>query len=163
LSYWSIKMAKPKMVKTALDQQIADLIAGTDKKILVTWACDCAERVLPLFEHKRPDDQRLRQAIETARTWVRDGVFRMATIRGASLGAHAAARDVEDDDVARSAARAAGQAVATTHVPTHSIAAAIYAATAVRDSVPAADGEAAVMSERQWQYEHLVELRERAN
>jgi hypothetical protein len=53
---------------------------------------------------------------------LRDGVFRMAYIRGASL----AARDVADDDVARSAARATGQAVATTHVATHSIAAAIY-------------------------------------
>jgi hypothetical protein len=45
----------------------------------------------------------------------------MAYIRGASL----AARDVADDDVARSAARATSQAVATTHVATHSIAAAI--------------------------------------
>jgi hypothetical protein len=150
-------MAKPKMVKNALDQQIADLVAETDKKILVTWACDCAERVLHCFEEKRPDDQRPRRAIEVARTWVRDGVFRMAAIRGASLAAHAAARDVADDDVARSAARAAGQAVATTHVPAHSIAAAIYAASAVRDSVPVA--ETAVTSERQWQYQRLIGLR----
>src|SRR6476620_10050752 len=128
-------MAKPKMVKSYLDQQIANLVATTDKKVLVTWACDCAERVLPYFEEKRQDDQRPRRAIETGRLWVRDGVFRMAIIRGASLGAHAAARGVADDDAARSAARAAGQAVATAHVPTHSLAAAIYAATAVRDSV----------------------------
>jgi hypothetical protein len=153
-------MVKPKMVKSALDQQIADLVATTEKRVLVIWACDCAERVLPLFEEKRPDDHRPRQAIETARTWVRDGVFRMATIRGASLGAHAAARDIAEDDVARSAARAAGQAVATTHVAAHSIAAAIYAATAVRDSVAAADAEAAVAKERQWQYDHLIELRD---
>jgi len=156
-------MAKPKLVKSALDQQIADLVATTDKKILVTWACDCAERVLPYFENKRPDDRRPRAAIETARTWVRDGVFRMATIRGASLDAHAAARDVADDDVARSAARAAGQAVATTHVPTHSIAAAIYAATAIRDSAAAGQADDAVMQERQWQYQHLIERRDHAN
>lgn len=156
-------MTKPKMVKSALDEQIADLVGTTEKRVLVIWACDCAERVLPLFEEKRPDDPRPRQAIETAQTWVRDGVFRMATIRGASLGAHAAARDVADDDVARSAARAAGQAVATTHVATHSIAAAIYAATAVRDSVLPPDTETAVMKERQWQYEYLGALREHAN
>jgi hypothetical protein len=70
---------------------------------------------------------------------------------------------VADDDVARSAARAAGQAVATTHVPTHSMAAAIYAATAVRDSVAAADANAAVTNERQWQYERLIELRHSAD
>jgi len=160
-------MAKPKMVKSGLAQQIADLVATTDKKILVTWACDCAERVLPYFEKKRPDDQRPRRAIETGRTWVRDGVFGMAVIRGASLGAHAAARDIADDDVARSAARAAGQAVATTHVPTHSIAAAIYAATAVRDSAAAGQADDAVMDavmqERQWQYQRLMEFREHAN
>jgi immunity protein 5 of polymorphic toxin system len=156
-------MAKPKMVKSDLDQQIANLVAATDKKILVTWACDCAERVLPYFEEKRPDDQRPRRAIETGRTWMRDGVFRMGDIRGASLASHAAARDVESDDAARSAARAAGQAVATTHVPAHSIAAAIYAATAARDSVPASDAETAVTNERRWQYRHLIELREHAN
>jgi len=90
---------------------------------------------------------------------VRDGVFKMAEIRGASLAAHAAARDVADDDPARSAARAAGQAVATTHVPTHAIAAAIYAATAMRDSVASAEAATAVMKERQWQYDHLERLR----
>jgi hypothetical protein len=151
------------MVKSALDQQIADLVATTDTNILVIWACDCAERVLPYFEKKYPDDKRPRRAIDTARTWVRDGVFKMAVIRGASLAAHAAARDVADDDAARSAARAAGQAVATTHVATHSIAAAIYAATAVRDSVAAADANAAVTKERQWQYERLIELRHSAD
>ena len=31
------------------------------------FACDCAERVLPLFEAEFPDDNRPRQAIETAR------------------------------------------------------------------------------------------------
>ena len=83
----------------------------------------------------------------------------MADIRDASLAAHAAARDVAEDDVARSAARAAGQAVATTHVPINSIAAAVYAATAARDSVAATDVQAVVAKERQWQYDHLARLR----
>src|SRR5262249_55455491 len=157
-------MAKPKMVKSALDQQIADLVAKTDKKILVTWACECAERVLPYFEKKRPDDQRPRRANETARTWVRDGVFKMAAIRGASLAAHGAAREVRGDDAPRPAGRGgcAGQVVARTHVPTHAVAAAIYSATAIRDSVAASEGDAAVAKERQWQYQRLVALRERA-
>jgi hypothetical protein len=147
------------MVKSALDRQIEDLVTTTDKKILVIWACDCAERVLPYFEKVRPGDQRPRRAIETAWTWVREGAFKMAVIRGASLAAHAAARDLADDDVARSAARAAGQAAATTHAQAHSIAAAIYAATAIRDSAAMADAKAAVANERGWQYQHLIDLR----
>ena len=44
----------------------------------------------------------------------------MAVIRKASLESHTAARDVGENNAARSAACAAGQAVATAHVPTHS-------------------------------------------
>jgi hypothetical protein len=85
-------------------------------------------------------------------------VFRLSDVRKASLEAHAAARQVEDDDAARSAARAAGHAVATAHVPRHAIGAAIYAATAVRDAAEAADADAAVSRERDWQHHHLLEL-----
>ncbi|OGB63001.1 hypothetical protein A2X44_03250 [candidate division CPR3 bacterium GWF2_35_18] len=42
----------------------------------------------------------------------------MAVIRKASLDSHAAARDVGEDNPARSSARSAGQAVATAHVKT---------------------------------------------
>jgi hypothetical protein len=38
-----------------------------DKSKLITILCNCAERVLPVFEAKYPDDQRPRQAIEAAR------------------------------------------------------------------------------------------------
>src|SRR6185503_12768197 len=48
------------------------------------------------------------------RIWIRTGVFMMAVIRGASLTAHAAAREAkENNNAACFAARAAGQAVAT--------------------------------------------------
>jgi len=115
--------------------------------------------VLPIFERKRRNDTRPREAIEALRTWIRTGKFRMVTVRGASLAAHAAARSVEDDDAARSAARAAGQAMATAHARRHSIAAAIYAATAIRDSSDPVKAEAATLREREWQYRHLLRLR----
>ncbi len=148
-------MKKPKLVKSSLDEEIAELVATTDKKTLVIWACDCADRVLPHFETARPNDKRPRQAIEAARTWVKTGVFKMADVRRVALAAHTAARDAVNDDAARSAARAAGQALAATHVPTHAIAAAIYAATAIRDSVESSGTDAAVMKEREWQCHHL--------
>src|SRR5258706_9162988 len=137
------KMANPKLVRIDLDQQVTELVSKTNHKTLAIWACDCAERVLPYFERSYPADDRPRRAIEAGRVWARTGVFRMAAIRKASLGAHAAARAVEGNNADRSAARAAGQAVATAHVPTHSVGAAIYAATAVRDAADATDADAA--------------------
>jgi hypothetical protein len=151
-------MRKRRLVVTSLDKPIETLAGKSDQKALATWAADCAERALPYFEENHPEDDRPRKAIESARAWVRTGVFKMADVRAASLAAHAAARDVADDDPARSAARAAGQAIAVAHVAAHSIAAARYAATAVRDATGSSE---AVDEERKWQYEHLLELGER--
>ncbi|KAF5061465.1 MAG: hypothetical protein PHT97_00180 [Methanoculleus sp.] len=127
---------------------------------MATWAADCAERVLPLFEEAYPEDNRPRNAIEACRAWVRTGVFRMAEIRGASLAAHAAARDAKKNDAACFAARAAGQAVATAHVPQHAYGAAYYALKAVA-AVDMVNAVMNVIREREWQAERLPErLRE---
>jgi hypothetical protein len=151
-----------KKSKFSLKQQKAgfiELVEKTDHKTLAVWAVDCAGRVLPYFEEAYPDDRRPRQAVETLQEWIRTGVFKMAVIRKASLDSHAAARDVGEDNPARSAARAAGQAVATAHVPTHSIGAAIYALQAVHRAASAADADSAVARERDWQLRRLLELR----
>ena len=151
-----------KKSKFSLKQQKAgfiELVEQTDQKTLAVWAVDCAMRVLPYFEEAYPDDRRPRQAVETLQEWIRTGVFKMAVIRKASLDSHAAARDVGEDNPARSAARAAGQAVATAHVPTHSIGAAIYALQAIHRAASAADADAAVARERDWQLRRLLELR----
>jgi hypothetical protein len=126
-----------------------------DQIAMATWAADCAEHVLPYFERAYPEDDRPRSAIEACRRWVSTGVFRMAEIRGASLAAHAAAREAKDNEAACCAARAAGQAVATAHVPQHAFGAAYYALKAVA----ATGGD--VAGERDWQSERLPEnLRE---
>jgi hypothetical protein len=151
---------RPKLAVTELDKTIAEQVKTSDHRKLAIWAADCAERVLPYFEERRPGDNRPREAIAAGREWARTGVFRMAAVRRASLAAHAAAREVAEDDGARSAARAAGQAVATAHVPTHASAAAVYAATAVRDTAASADADSALIRERAWQYQHLLELGE---
>ncbi|MEK6236704.1 MAG: TIGR02996 domain-containing protein, partial [Planctomycetales bacterium] len=48
------------------EQLIRD--AGLPSNLRCAFAADCAERVLPLFEENFPDDDRLRQAIEAARS-----------------------------------------------------------------------------------------------
>jgi len=144
------------------DERLIQLVEKTDQKTLALWAIDCAKRVLPYFEETYPEDPRPRNALETLQTWIRTGAFSMAVIRKASLDAHAAARDVGEDNPARSAARSAGQAVATAHVPAHAIGAAIYALQAIHRATNAsdADADAALAKERDWQYQHLLYLRE---
>lgn len=131
-----------------------------DQRLLAIWAANCAERVLPFFEKAYPQDDRPRKAVEVCRKWVRTGVFKMADIRGASLAAHAAARDAKEDQAACFAARAAGQAVATAHVPQHAYGGAYYALKAIV-AVDPANAEAKITRERRWQSRHLPEhLRE---
>lgn len=140
------------------DERIIELVNKTDKKTLAIWAIECANRVLPYFEENYPEDQRPRNALKTLQTWVNTGVFKMAVIRKVSLDSHAAAREVGEDSAARSAARAAGQAVATAHVKTHSIGAAIYALQAIHRATNSSDAKIAVAKEQEWQYQNLLRL-----
>jgi hypothetical protein len=142
------------------DEEMLELIKDTDHKTLAVWAIDCAERVLPYFEETYPEDRRPRQAIEALQAWIHTGVFKMAVIRKASLDSHAAAREVGSDTAARSAARAAGQAVATAHVPRHAYGPAVYAQQAIYRASNPSEADAAIAKERDWQYSHLLQLRE---
>ena len=124
-----------------------------DQKIMAQWAVYCVERVLPFFEDIYPDDTRPRKALETCETWIRTGVFKMSDIRGASLASHAAARNAKENPGACFAARAAGQAVATAHVPQHAYGGAYYALKAIASL----DSYEKVLEEYQWQSQHLAE------
>jgi hypothetical protein len=96
-------------------EEISALIPNADKTILATWALDCADRVLHLFESPFPQDPRPRAAIESGRSWVR-GEVEMWDARKLALPAHAAARDAKADEAACAAARATGQALGTKKV-----------------------------------------------
>jgi hypothetical protein len=154
-------------VPTAHDADAGDhhgrIVAGVkkysvdDQRIMASWAADCAERVLPLFERAHSTDRRPRAAIDACRRWVDTGVFSMADIRGASLAAHAAARSATGDVPACFAARAAGQAVATAHVPQHAFGGSYYALKALAAANPQ-DAEAVVRDEREWQMNRLPGL-----
>ena len=151
-------MEKSKFSIAYKDESMAKLVTKTDHKTLAVWAIDCVERVMPYFEEKYPEDHRPRNALETLQTWIHTGVFKMADIRKASLASHAAAREVGEDNAARSVARAAGQAVATAHVPTHAIGAANYALQAIYRATNSSDADVAIAKEREWQYQHLLNL-----
>jgi hypothetical protein len=123
-----------------------------DHRLLATWAADCAEHVLPLFELVRPDDARPRRAIELGRAWAR-GELPWAEARAAGGHAMAAARDLRG--APRHAAFAAGQAGAVGHVAAHELGAAAYAIRAVQAAAPAGEAEAVGRSECRWQRDRL--------
>ena len=127
-----------------------------DQKLMASWSIACAERVLPLFEAVSPTDDRPRKALEIGRDRVRTGIFKMKVIRTASLEAHAAAKEVKENDAACFAAHAAGQAVATAHVPQHAYGGAYYALKAVAAANPL-EAEQRVASEVAWQSQALPE------
>lgn len=127
-----------------------------DQKLMAVWSLDCAERVLPLFESVSPADDRPRKALDVGREWVKTGIFKMAVIRTASLNAHAAAKGVKENDAACFAARAAGQAVATAHVPQHAYGGSFYALKAIAAANPQG-AKVKVEDELAWQTNGLPE------
>ncbi|WP_027893449.1 putative immunity protein [Calidithermus chliarophilus] len=111
-------------------------------RLLMRWAHDCAEHVLPLLEGAGPAG-RLTAALDTAGAWER-GEVRAGKAREAALEAHAAAR-AASSPVATAVARAVGHAAATAHAADHALGAAHYALKAVK-----AAGRS-VEAERAWQ------------
>ena len=64
---------------------------GQAERIARLFACDCAERVLPLFEKERPGDDRPRAAILVARAYA-NGEATIERLDAAGDAARAAAR-----------------------------------------------------------------------
>ena len=115
------------------------------------WACDCAEHVLSLFGD--PVDQRLMNALVTARAWIQ-GNTSVGDARKASIEAIIVARE-SLNPVSVSVARSVGHAVATAHMADHSTGAADYALKAIKLSNKSVD------QERKWQDEQLpIEIKE---
>lgn len=123
-----------------------------DHRLLGTWAADCAEHVLHLFEAERPNDDRPRRAIELGRAWTR-GEVKWAVARTAAGHANAAARDLKG--APRHAAYAAGQAAAVGHVAAHELGAAAYAIRAAQAAALKGEGPAAGRAECRWQRDQL--------
>lgn len=147
-----------RFVLTDMDAATRALVERADHVRLGMWAKACAERVLPFLEQVCPGEVRPRHALDVLQEWIDTGRFQMAVIRKASLEAHAAAREVGSDSPARSAARAAGQAVATAHVRTHAPGAAQYALQALDRSLAPADSTPRLAQERDWQRAKLQDL-----
>ena len=87
-------------------------------RALGSWAADCAERALPIYEKHAAADSRPRAALEGIRVFAAGGK-RTAQLRTLALAAMSAAREV-NDPAAAAAARAAGLAASSAY--THPLA-----------------------------------------
>jgi hypothetical protein len=123
-------------------------------KILVTWACNCAQRVLNLFEQEYPDDPNPREAILAGKLWTEDKL-KMIEARKKAFVSHNSARNSTVKS-ATMAARSAGHACATAHVATHAIHAIEYALKAIKSNSD--EPEQLVLQEKTWQDKRLIEL-----
>jgi len=126
-------------------------LSEIDHRMVASWAADCAERVLPLFESESPADSRPRDAIARTRAFARGELDAAGEIRRRFVAGRAA-RDVTTPP-AIAAARAAAQAAGVAHMGAHALGAAAYAATAVGLSRP--DQVNAAHEEIRWQLEKL--------
>lgn len=135
---------------------MTDTAARTEHEInhqrMTLWAAECAARVLEHYEAQHPQDARPREAIESARGWVREKTSAQQA-REASVASHAAAREA-GSSAAHFAARAAGHAAESAHVMDHAWHAAAYAVTAAAEAAGPEAAEAAIR-ERNWQYRRL--------
>jgi hypothetical protein len=135
------------------------LLTNEDLRQIARWAADCAERALPVFEAKSPEDARPREAIAAARTFAASGT-RTANLRKVAWAALKAAGEV-GDPAAAAAARAASTAaasaythpIATPHQVNHILSPAAYSAYAI--GLDAAD-EAAAETEVRWALEQAL-------
>ncbi|MFC3274213.1 putative immunity protein [Agromyces mediolanus] len=127
-------------------------LSEADRRIVASWAADCAERVLPLFEAEAAADDRARDGIDRARAFGRGELDTAEQIRIRFVAGRAAGSAKSPAAVA--AARAAGQAAGVAHMGAHALGAAAYAAKAA--ALAAGDPESARREEVQWQLQRLT-------
>ncbi len=138
-------------------QSLAEAVGRQNHRTLVLWTADCAQRVLALYEQRRPGDMRPREALQAARAWAR-GEIKMPLARRAALASHRAATEVDPSDmIACAAARAMGHVVGTVHVPTHAMGFVLYALTAfLRTAGYPEHEDEVILKECQWLMDRLV-------
>ena len=100
-----------------------------DRRIVASWAADCAEHVLAIYEDAVPGDSRVRAAIDQARSFAAGDLDVGEAVRRRGAEAGAAAREAPTP-AATAAAYAAEQAAAVAHLGAHAFGAAGYAAKA---------------------------------
>jgi hypothetical protein len=133
-------------------------VEGWTRRAIGEWATDCAERALPLFEARFPDDDRPRKAIEAARAYWR-GEIEADSAKSAGESAWSAWSAVESTMSAESAAESAAWSAAQSAAKSAAASAWSARSAAAAKSASASAWSArlaARAAERDWQRDALL-------
>ncbi len=123
---------------------------------MANWAADCADEFFRYSRKLILKTNSLAKPSKYAEHGSAQGFSGWPICAEASLAAHAAAREAKENEAACFATRAAGQAVATAHVPQHAYGGAYYALKAIA-AIDPVNAEVKVAKERNWQSQHIPE------
>jgi hypothetical protein len=132
-------------------------LAAWSRRVLVAWACDCAERALAAFERRYPNDNRPRKCIETTRAWLRGGATIEQVWQACASASAASAASAAAYAAAADASASAAYAASASAASDASAAAAAAAASDAAYAAAAADRGKARAAEKAWQTSRLTE------
>ena len=104
-------------------------LSEKDRKQLISWALECADRLLVIFSSHHLVNRRLSNILEQAKGFG-SGEVRIGQMRTLALECHQIARDC-DSPVPTAVARTCGHAIAIAHMAGHSRNVPKYAAKAL--------------------------------
>ena len=108
---------------------LCQLIAQANRRALLLWALELAEKTAQELAEKYPEDHRPREAIGASRAWAA-GETKMPIVKRAILNCHAMAKVLESPaDIAR--CHAVGQACSVVHTAGHALGYPMYDLTAI--------------------------------
>ena len=143
----NVRAARPAPHRSIAHRANLDVVAVSpqtlsvdDRKRVASWAADCAEHVLAIYEMAVPGDASVRSAIDQARAFSSGDLAIADAVRRRGGDAGTAARETPTP-AAKAAAYAAEQAAACAHMGAHALGAAGYA---VKASMLAAAGDGGV-------------------
>lgn len=147
-------MSKSK-IKIVDDLSLRAEIEQTIEKVshvqLAQWALSVARHVMPYLEQELPNVEQVEQAFKVNELW-QAGQATVHQVRQAGLQIHKVARQCQNE-IAKTAARTAGQAVAVGHMREHAIVASDYAIKVI--GLASGNNITSITEERIWQLEQL--------
>jgi hypothetical protein len=145
-----IKIIDNSELRAEIDQ-LADSLSQVD---LAQWAILCAKHVLLYSESEFPANEAIANGFRINDLW-QNGQATVHQVRQASFKIHEIARQCQSK-VAKSAIRAAGQAVGVGHMREHAMVASDYAIKTIQ--LAFANDLDKITEERQWQLNQLKQF-----
>lgn len=138
----------------SLRAEIEQTIEKVSHVQLAQWALSIARHVMSYLEQDLPNVEQVEQAFKVNELW-QAGQATVHQVRQAGLQIHKVARQCQNE-IAKTAARTAGQAVAVGHMKEHAIVTSDYAIKVI--GLASDNNITSITEERIWQLEQLQNI-----